>query len=136
MSNAQTHQVPEGQFKLEAGTPKVYTKKSDFDRVRTFPTSLARFFLIKLFQEINSHFCPTCGTTLYRTGGAPNVKGMVGIRAGVLDDQTILNEKPPQIEVYVERRPKWLGKVDGALQLNGKYEVLEGNKTALEAKNA
>ena len=50
---------------------------------------------------------------------------MVGIRAGVLDDQSILNEKPPQIEVYVEKRPKWMGKVEGAVQLNGKYEIVE-----------
>ena len=79
-------------------------------------------------QEINSHFCPTCGTTLYRTGGAPNVAGMVGIRAGVLDDQSIINEKSPQIEVYVEKRPNWIQKVEGAVQLNGKYEVLEGGE--------
>jgi hypothetical protein len=50
---------------------------------------------------------------------------MVGIKAAVLDDQTPLNEKPPQIEVYVERRPKWMMKLEGATQLNGKYEVVE-----------
>ena len=50
---------------------------------------------------------------------------MVGIRAGVLDDQSLLNEKPPQIEVYVEKRPKWMKQVEGAVQLSGKYEVLE-----------
>ena len=62
---------------------------------------------------------------MYRTGGSPNVAGMVGIRAGVLDDQSILNEQPPKIEVYVERRPKWMQKVENAYQLSGKYEVLE-----------
>jgi hypothetical protein len=50
---------------------------------------------------------------------------MVGIRAGILDDQSLLNEKPPQIEVYVEKRPKWMKNVEGAVQLNGKYEILE-----------
>jgi hypothetical protein len=50
---------------------------------------------------------------------------MVGIRAGILDDQNLLNEKPPQIEVYVEKRPKWMKKVEGAVQLDGKYEILE-----------
>lgn len=29
----------------------------------------------------------------------------VGLRAGVLDDQSIL-EKPPAIEVFIERRPR------------------------------
>lgn len=76
-------------------------------------------------KKINAHFCGTCGTTLYRTGGAPNVENMVGVRAGVLDDQTPLNEEPPKIEVYVEKRPKWLSKVAGAVQLNGKYEIVE-----------
>lgn len=33
------------------------------------------------------------------------MKDNVGLRAGVLDDQSIL-DKPPAIEVYVERRPR------------------------------
>jgi hypothetical protein len=53
---------------------------------------------------------------------------MVGIRAGVLDDQSVINDKSPQIEVYVEKRPTWVQKVEGAVQLNGKYEVLEGGE--------
>ncbi len=32
------------------------------------------------------------------------MKDNVGLRAGVLDDQSIL-DKPPAIEVYVERQP-------------------------------
>lgn len=51
---------------------------------------------------------------------------MVGIRAGVLDDQTLLNENPPQIEVFVERRPKWIQKIEGAVQLKGQTEVVDG----------
>lgn len=33
------------------------------------------------------------------------MKDNVGLRAGVLDDQSLL-DKPPAIEVYVERRPR------------------------------
>lgn len=33
------------------------------------------------------------------------MKDNIGLRAGVLDDQSIL-EKPPAIEVFVERRPR------------------------------
>ncbi|RQM06751.1 hypothetical protein DH86_00003934 [Scytalidium sp. 3C] len=47
--------------------------------------------------------------------------------AGTLDDQSIL-DTPPAIEVYVERRPPWIKQVEGAVQLNGKYEVLEDPK--------
>ena len=35
----------------------------------------------------------------------------IGLRAGVLDDQSIL-DKTPMVEVYVERRMKWLKPVD------------------------
>lgn len=56
-------------------------------------------------QKINNHFCSTCGTTLFRTGGEPSMSDKVGLRAGVLDDQSIL-DKPPALEVYVERRPR------------------------------
>jgi hypothetical protein len=55
-------------------------------------------------QDIHNHFCGECGVTLYRTGGDPGMKDNVGLRAGVLDDQNLL-DKPPAIEVYVERRP-------------------------------
>ena len=50
---------------------------------------------------------------------------MVGLKAAVLDDQTPLNEKAPLMEVYVERRPMWMKRVEGAVQLSGKYEVVE-----------
>ena len=57
---------------------------------------------------------------------------MIGIRAGVLDDQSILDEAP-KIECFVERRPKWMEKIEGATQLNGKYEILEeGAKKSTE----
>ena len=62
---------------------------------------------------------------MFRTGGAKSVEGMVGLRGGVLDDQTPLNEHPPKIEVYVERRPKWVTQISGAVQLNSKYEMIE-----------
>lgn len=37
MSNFQTFQVPKQTFRLEAGTPKVYTKVSDFGRIGLQP---------------------------------------------------------------------------------------------------
>ncbi len=45
-----------------------------------------------------SHFCAECGTPLFRTGGEPKMKDNVGLRAGVIDDQGIL-DKPPTLEV-------------------------------------
>ena len=107
MSNTQVWQIPSSKFSVTAGEPKVWTKVSDHD------------------HEINTHFCANCGTALFRTAGAKSVEGMVGLRAGVLDDPTLL-DVPPKIEVYVERRPKWLPQIEGAVQLNAKYEVVGG----------
>lgn len=49
---------------------------------------------------------------------------MVGIRAGVMVDDPLLDEAP-KIEVYVEKRPKWRKRVEGAMQLNAQYEPVE-----------
>ncbi|KAI1506407.1 Mss4-like protein [Biscogniauxia marginata] len=103
LANMQVFQVPRSSFSVTQGEPKVYTKRSEHG------------------NEISNHFCPTCGTTLYRTGGAAVNKDNVGIRAGVLDDQSFV-DTPPSLEVYVERRPPWIKQVEGAVQLNGRYE--------------
>ena len=49
------------------------------------------------------------------------MKDNIGVRAGVLDDQSF-TDAPPQVEVYVERRPPWIKPVEGSYQLNGKSE--------------
>ena len=60
------------------------------------------------------------------------MQDMVGVRAGVLVDEPLLNE-PPKIEVYADKRPAWLAKVPGAMQLSSKYEILEeGTKRSEE----
>jgi hypothetical protein len=48
----------------------------------------------------------------------------IGLRAGVLDDQTIL-DKAPMMEVYVKKRIKWLKLVDGEIQLDAQYQVVQ-----------
>lgn len=50
---------------------------------------------------------------------------LVGVRAGVLDDQSLL-DTAPQMEVYVDRRPKYMQPIEGAVQLNSKYQILGG----------
>ncbi|KAI1487038.1 Mss4-like protein [Biscogniauxia mediterranea] len=103
MANTQVFQILKTNFEVTQGEPKIYTKRSDHG------------------NEIHSHFCPNCGTTLFRTGGAAVNKNNVGIRAGVLDDQTMV-DSPPTVEVYVEKRPPWIKAIDGAVQLNSRYE--------------
>ncbi|RDW75502.1 hypothetical protein BP6252_06644 [Coleophoma cylindrospora] len=105
INNFAVFQVPKANFSITQGEPKVYTKKSDHG------------------NDISNHFCPECGVTLFRTGGEPKMKDNIGLRAGVLDDQTIL-DKPLGIEVFVERRPPWIKPIDGAIQLNGMYQLV------------
>ena len=64
---------------------------------------------------------------MYRTGGSPQVEGLVGLRTGCLDDQSAIRNTPPMMEVYVEQRPIWRAKIEGAMQLNGKYEPVDGS---------
>ena len=49
------------------------------------------------------------------------------VKAGVLDDAEWMDTHgKPHLEVYAERRMKWMPKIEGILQMNSKYEVIEG----------
>ncbi|KAK3049327.1 hypothetical protein LTS18_012787, partial [Coniosporium uncinatum] len=48
---------------------------------------------------------------------SPQGTDLVRIRAGVLDDQSLVDEMPLQMEAYVERRPKWMRAIKAAVQL-------------------
>jgi hypothetical protein len=136
LNNTQVFQVPKANFAITAGEPKIFTKQSDHGRVsrnqaRATITQYTRSVTHKIavvltsyLQDIHTHFCPRCGTALFRTGGAPAMADFIGLRAGVLGDQTIL-DKAPMMEVYVERRMKWLKPVDGAMQMDAQYHVVQ-----------
>ncbi|KAH8659785.1 Mss4-like protein [Xylariales sp. PMI_506] len=111
INNFAVFQIPVANFTVTQGEPKVYTKKSDHG------------------HEINNHFCAECGTTLFRTGGEPKMKDNIGLRAGILDDQSLL-DKAPAIEVYVDRRPPWIKQVEGAIQLDSSYKVVTSDVSA------
>ncbi|KAE9372032.1 hypothetical protein N431DRAFT_535718 [Stipitochalara longipes BDJ] len=91
--------VPENNFKLESGKPKEITKTADSGK------------------KITSHFCPDCGTTLFRTG--ESFPGAVIIKAGVLDDPSFPDDNVPAGELFVGHRVKWNSEIDGAQQLSG-----------------
>jgi hypothetical protein len=70
------------------GTPKTFTKVADSGR------------------SITSHFCPDCGTTVYRDG-----EWLVGfkiIKTGVLDDPEWQSARVPEGEVWDQRKVSWL----------------------------
>jgi hypothetical protein len=52
---------------------------------------------------------------------------IINVKGGVLDSHDwVKDHGKPFLEVYVDRRIGWVPKMDGLLQLNAKYEVVEG----------
>jgi len=89
--------VPGDGFSVTSGSPKTFAKKADSG------------------NEITSHFCGDCGSTLWRDGNTfgPNKV----IKVGVMDDVEALNAAKPAIELYVPERVSWLSGISGADQL-------------------
>lgn len=81
------------------GKPKEISKKADTGKT------------------ITSHFCPDCGTTLFRTG--ESFLGAVIIKAGVLDDPNFQSGNVPEIELFAPQRVAWIPPIQGAAQLDG-----------------
>ena len=86
--------VPAAQLRITSGQPKTFTKTSDHG------------------TQLKSSFCGDCGSTLYREGGTKG-PGMLSLRTGLLDDQDVVDGAKVQMEVYVERRPRWVSAVEG-----------------------
>lgn len=65
-------------------------------------------------QPIRRGFCATCGTQLF---GRPTLRaGMIGIRAGTLDDPA---QYRPQADIFVAHAPPW----DRMLDATAKFET-------------
>ena len=68
-------------------------------------------------KKITSHFCPDCGTTLFRTG--ESFPGAVIIKAGVLDDPEWPSQNKPKGELFASERVAWVTPIEGAAQMDG-----------------
>ncbi|KAJ5770571.1 uncharacterized protein N7511_002622 [Penicillium nucicola] len=91
-----------------SGNPKELPKKSDSG------------------NNIKNYFCPDCGTPLFgrqisdaEPNGEPD--GVTVLRAGILDDVGILDERKPDLEIYTISRLKWVTPVEGAHQFSGMF---------------
>ena len=89
--------VPGEGFTVLSGNPKTIAKKGD-----------------NTGNEITSHFCPNCGSTLWRDGASFG-DGKV-IKVGIMDDANALDDAKPGIELYAPHRPSWVSAVSGADQ--------------------
>jgi hypothetical protein len=64
---------------------------------------------------LSDHFCPDCGTTLFRHGETfGGINGMRIIKAGILDDVNIINNTKPGAELFAPERVEWVAPLDGA----------------------
>ncbi|KAI4283764.1 MAG: hypothetical protein L6R35_005056 [Caloplaca aegaea] len=80
--------APTADLSLVSGAPKTMSKRTDKG------------------NTITSYFCGECGTTLWRESD--------GIEAGVLDEMS--DRRPPDQELYSDRRAAWLPAIEGAEQ--------------------
>ncbi|KAH7082951.1 Mss4-like protein [Paraphoma chrysanthemicola] len=86
-------------FKVSQGSPKQHKKVADGG------------------NEIVSNFCGDCGSTMWRTGAT--FPGKLIVKAGTLDDTSILDNYKVDAELYAPTRPKWVNAQEGAAQKNG-----------------
>lgn len=48
--------------------------------------------------------------------------GITIVRAGIFDD-AILNDRKPQVEIYVDERLEWIKPIEGAEQYTGMFSL-------------
>ncbi|KAI0888303.1 Mss4-like protein [Annulohypoxylon maeteangense] len=88
--------TPGSGFKVLSGEPKAISKTGDSG------------------NEVTSHFCGDCGSTLWRDG--PSFGDNKVIKVGVLDDYEALNEAKPVGELFINHRVNWVPEVPGTAQ--------------------
>ncbi len=77
--------VNEADFRLTQGEPKTFASKSDAGRAKL------------------GAFCPGCGTRIYHKSEWR--KGMVSVRAGTLDDTSMLK---PDMHLWTSNKQTWV----------------------------
>ncbi|KAH0847845.1 hypothetical protein AYO21_04047 [Fonsecaea monophora] len=92
--------VPEGNFKITAGTPKRYAATQDSGMTLTYS------------------FCTECGCVINKVGDAEAFRGVILVVAGSLDDESAVDTADPNVEFYVSKRASWLPALDGKGQFH------------------
>jgi hypothetical protein len=108
--------VPSENFKVQSGTPKQISKIADSGKEITSKFIGGAPQVSRLItRPFSGHFCPDCGTTLFRHGDSfGGINGMRVIKAGILDDVDIINNTKPGAELFAPKRVKWVASLDGA----------------------
>lgn len=83
--------IPDSDFHLLTGTPKIYVKIAESG------------------NERQQAFCPTCGTPLYATANGPSPR-VIGLRTGSIEGGAAL---APKQQVWMRSTLAWLKDVLG-----------------------
>ena len=130
--------VPSENFKVTAGTPKEISKTADSGKPITSESTVnemrdqrlmcylqATSALIAVQHSSDMVDAPqykviTASTDLQSLGDAFGGKdGMRIIKAGILDDVSIINSTKPGAELFAPERVSWVPSLEGAGQLDG-----------------
>ena len=108
--------VPSESFKVLSGTPKQISKIADSGKEITSKFIGGALQVSRLTaRPLSGHFCPDCGTTLFRHGDSfGGINGMRVVKAGISDDVNIINSTKPGAELFAPERIKWVAPLDGA----------------------
>ena len=86
------------------------------DNLKTFGQS----HTVAAGNKMTNYFCSTCGTLMYRVGGAFPGKSI--LRIGTVDDFHLHETKlRPRIEQWTKYRVSWWGGVEGIKQVEGEH---------------
>lgn len=81
---------------------------------------------------MSNHSCGTCGSLLYRTSsGYP---GKLAVKVGGIDDEDVVMEYVPDVEIFTRSRASWVGKVEGAVQEWGDFGSGEKGPEGVEGE--
>ena len=86
--------------------------------------------------ESTLKFCGDCGSALWTEWpGRPDLRIL---KAGVLDDDGVFESESmkPKVEQFTTRRPTWLCRVDGALQIDGQQSIKSAESMMNESETA
>jgi hypothetical protein len=65
-------------------------------------------FVQEMGGEWELHFCPTCGSNLYRTTTRGDLSTVVAVEGGTLSKEAFGDIKPDE-EIFAKYRASWLG---------------------------
>jgi hypothetical protein len=91
--------IPENDFKITAGTPKLFHTVHESG------------------MNLTVHFCDNCGGTIYKTADLEAFKGMAVVQVGTLDDPDAAARVKPTMEFWTKYRVPWLSNLEGTAQM-------------------